>query len=124
MIINSVAPIREERPKKKTGSRVNSVGKAGRAFEKPAMVVGGMPTAKKVPGHYSSYSRRHLEPRKTTLYRSSAVPSARRGAPRSRAQTKCSFITTSFSSVQNIRTCSTVYSAATAQPPTKTSLAR
>ena len=47
-MINFVAPLREGGPQKYIGLPVNSVGKAGRLFEKPAVVVGVMPTAKRV----------------------------------------------------------------------------
>ena len=47
MMINSVAPLREGGPQKQTGLPANSVVEAGRPFEKPAVVVGVMPTAKR-----------------------------------------------------------------------------
>ena len=71
MIINSVSPLREGGPQEQTGLPVNSVGKAGRPFEKPAVVVGVMPTAKRV---LVQLSRRHAwNHKRRMLYRSTCV---------------------------------------------------
>ena len=57
LINDSVAPLREGGCQKQTSLPANSVGKAGRPFEKPAVVVGVMPSAKRV---LVQLSRRHV----------------------------------------------------------------
>ena len=66
LIINSLAPLREggRDRQKRTSLPANSVSKAGRPFEKPAVVVGVMPTAKRA---LVQLSRRHAWKRTCSL---------------------------------------------------------